>query len=494
MTTADDRWADIVHLPATGDTDDNDAYMASLIAEHETTAAQQQQRPADEPATPDLPNLPDDFWAARPELKHIRDAAHSRACSADAVFYAVLARLSAMVDPNLRFNVGLNDGSLNLFVAAVGGSGAGKTTAAKVAADLVHTPAHLNRTTEDGKPVFLDGLPLGSGEGMAEAFMGVVSHDTDDIDRKGKTKTIRVRQQVRHNAFFSVDEGEQLTRTLERAGATIGSAIRSAWVGAVLGQANASEDRMRVIPAGTYSLGMLIGYQPDTAAPLLADSGPGTPQRFVWCSAHDPSIPEQRIDHPGPLYISVTHPGSGWPLTGVMPATDEIRDELWTRKVRLARGEDTVEPLDAHEPLLRAKIAALLALIDGRTDITAEDWDLSATVWATSCGVRDGLLQIGATARQKEREQRTRDRVEQALRVEAAVTNMPSTIKRIAEKLGRRVTEEGHLTNGAAWRALSGRDRQQGRELFEAALDYGAGEGLFLRGPHGLTAIDEASR
>jgi hypothetical protein len=492
--TAPDRWADIVDLPITTDPADDEAYLAAVMAEHEHTATQTRTPDSDHAATPDLPNLPDDFWAARPELKHIQTAAHSRLCSADAVLHGVLARLSGMVDPNLRFDVGLGPGSLNLFVAAVGTSGIGKTTGAKLARELVHTPAHLNRTTEDGRPTFWDGLPLGSGEGMAEAFMGVVVQDTDDTDRKGKTKTIRVRQQVRHHAFFSVDEGEQLTRTAERSGATIGPTIRSAWVGEVLGQANASEDRMRVIAAGTYSLGMLVGYQPDTAAPLLADSGPGTPQRFLWCSAHDPSVPDQRIEHPGPLYIPLTTEG-GWPITGVMPAADEIRDELWQRKIALARGETTVAPLDAHEPLLRSKVAALLALLDGRTDITVDDWALSQIVWDTSCAVRDGLLEIGATARKKERERATRDKVDQQLRIEAAVTGLESTVKRIADRLARRADEEGGLTNGAAWRAVAYRDRQQGgREVFEAALDYGSAHGMFVRGEHGITSIAEASR
>lgn len=494
MTAADDYYANVVDFPITSEPGDDEAYLAAVLADPPAEVRRTSTDDSDD-TTPDpvLPNLPDDFWGARPELKHIRDAAHSRACSADLVLHALLARLSGMVDPALRFDVGLGPGSLNLFVAAVGGSGIGKTTGAKLARELVHTPGHLNRTTDDGRPVFWDGLPLGSGEGMAEAFMGVVHRETDEVDKRGNPKTERVRAQVRHHAFFSVDEGEQLTRTSERSGATIGPTIRSAWVGEVLGQANASEDRMRVVAAGTYSLGLLVGYQPDTAAPLLADSGPGTPQRFLWCSAHDPSVPDQRVDHPGPLYVPVTA-DSGWPLTGTMPADETIRDALWARKVAISRGELDIAPLDAHEPLLRAKVAALLALLDQRTDITTADWELSAVVWDTSCAVRDGLLEIGASARQRERERRTRDRVEQALRVEAAVSNMPSAIKRIAEHLARRVDEDGGMTLGAAWKSLSGRDRKQGRELFDAALDYGVGEGLFLRGQYGLTSLAEAGR
>lgn len=475
------------------DPGDDDAYLAHVLAHPPTELRAVPNPDTDDDTTPDLPNLPDDFWAARPELKHIRDAAHSRACSGDLVLHAVLARLSGMLDPTLRFDVGRGPGSLNLFVAAVGGSGIGKTSGARLARELVETPKHLRSTCDDGRPAFHDGLPLGSGEGMAEAFMGHIRRETGEIDKKGNPVTERVRAQVRHNVFFSVDEGESLTRTSERSGSTIGPTIRSAWVGEMLGQSNASEDRIRIITAGTYSLGMLVGYQPRTAAPLLADAGPGTPQRFLWCSAHDRAVPAQRVPHPGPLYVPLVDSG-GWPYSGTMPADPSIVDELWARTVAIAHGELAVEPLDAHEPLLRAKVAALLALLDRRTDITREDWDLSGCVWDTSCGVRDGLLAVGASARQREREERMREAVEKGLRVEAAVGSLPATVKRIAEHLGRRAAEEGGLTVGAAWKSLSGRDRKQGRELFEAALDYGSGEGLFLRGQDGITAAPEGAR
>lgn len=451
-----------------------------------------EQSEAAEPA-PDLPNLPDEFWAARPEFEHIRAAAHSRACSADLVLWAVLARLSGMLDPALQFDVGRGPGSLNLFVAGVGSSGIGKTTGARLARELIHAPPQLTRPCEDGRPLFHDGLPLGSGEGMAEAFMGTVQQETGELDRRGQPKTVRVRAQVRHNAFFAVDEGEALTRGSERTGATVGPTIRSAWVGELLGQANSSEDRIRVIPAGTYSMGMLIGFQPDTAAPLLSDAGPGTPQRFLWCSAHDRSVPACRVEHPGPLQVTLTD-GWGEPWASVMPSTESIRAEVWARQVAIAHGELQVEPLDAHEPLLRAKVAGLLALLAGRGDITEEDWELSAQAWETSCAVRDGLLEIGVSARRREREQRVRDDVEKQLRVETAVNNLPAAIKRIAEHLGRRADEDGALTNGAAWKSLSGRDRKHGRDLFEAALDYGSVEGLFVRGRDGITSVQQARR
>lgn len=487
MTPAEDQPGEHLADTATTTVGDNEAYLEHVLA-HPPAELRVVPDTDDttEPA-PDLtlPNLPYEFWDARPELKHIRAAAHSRGRSADLVLYALLARLSAIVDPGLTFDTGLGRGSLNLFAAVVAGSGVGKTSGGKIARELVAVPQHLDTAADDGKPRFHDGLPLGSGEGMAEAFMGTVRRETGEIDKKGTPVTERVRTQVRRNAFFSVDEGEQLTRTGERSGSTIGPTIRSAWVGELLGQANASEDRIRVLPAGTYSLGMLVGYQPETAAPLLADSGPGTPQRFIWCSGHDPNVPTERTTHPGPLCLPLTDLYTA-PMVGVMHADDSICEELWARTVALSHGELTIAPLDAHEPLMRSKLAALLALLDGRDHIRRDDWDLSLLCWETSCAVRDGLITHGAEMRRAERDRQTRELVARQSRVEAAASSVPQVVQRIAEHIARKVVEGEGLTNGAAWRALAGRDRDRGREVFEAALEHGAAEGYFVRGQNGL--------
>lgn len=443
--------------------------------------------PVDPAAVPNtvLPNIPEEFWHARESLGHIRQAAHSRGMSADLVLHAVMARLSAMLDPNLRFDVGLGPGSLNYFTAVVGGAGQGKSAGGRVARELLEVPDRLTRPAEDGQPYFHDGLPLGSGEGIPEAFMGTVNRETGEVDRKGEPKKEKVRTQIRHNVFLSVDEGESLTKTAERSGATIGPTIRSAWVGELLGQANASEERRRIVHAGTYSLGMLVGYQPETAGPLLADGGAGTPQRFGWCSASDPSVPERRVEHPGPLQIPALLQERPW--TDTMPADGPIQEETWSRRMRLVHGTLKIGPLDSHEPYMRGKAAALLAILDGRGVITVDDWALSKILWDTSCAVRDALIARGAAEAARKREERTQEFVDRAARAEVATSGMHGAVKRIAERLSRKVDEDGGLTNSAAWRCVAHRDRQRGgKELFEAALDYGDEHSLFRRGEHGL--------
>lgn len=441
-----------------------------------------------------LPALPRSFWTERREFTHIRDAAHSAGRSADLVFYATLARISGMVHHELRFDTGLGPGSLNFFTAGVDTSGIGKTSGMSVAQDLVAVPEYLQKPAEDMRPLFYDGLPLGSGEGLPESFMGTAHQELEGIvARDGTPKTEKIRKQVRHNAFVRVDEGEFLTKVGERSGSTIGSTIRTAWVGELLGQANASEDRMRIVPRGSYSLGMLFGYQLETAAPLLAEGAAGTPQRFIWCAGSDPHLPKTRVRHPGKLPVKLTT-GVAFPkpLTGTMQADPVICDELWEANGAKVRGEVAVDQLNSHEPLMRSKLAALLAILAARDHITLDDWRLAGVCWETSCAVRDAVVEYGVARQSREAEQRERAKVGLQVRTEAAVSTVALTVQRFSATIERAVqkSDKRELTIGQARKALSSRDRGLDgfTEMFQAALELGASEGRFFVGPHSISA------
>lgn len=417
-------------------------------------------------------NLPDDFWTARPTLKHIREAAYARGCSADAVFAAVLARTAAMVPHTVHLDFGRGPGSLNLFAAVVGPSGVGKSLACAAAQELIDPPSYL--TNPDA---FRDGIGLGSGEGLAEAFMGMLTVETGEIKQsgpdKGSPKTKQVRGQVRHNAFMYVDEGETLTRTIERVGTTIGPTLRTAWVGKMLGQANAREETTRLLMAHTYSLGLVIGYQRTTAQPLLSDVGPGTPQRFLWMSAIDPKVPEEPPEHPGKLVVPLTCGYPEKPLSGTIFAEEEIRRELWHRNLARVRGEAEDGDLDSHVPLMRAKLASLLALFDGRLRVTADDWALSLVIWRTSCAVRDGLIEHGREEIARQEEERTARHVEREARVFAARAGVTAQVERIARWLSARIHDAGPSTRGSVKRAARSDDRNFVGPAIEHALVMG---------------------
>ncbi len=365
--------------------------------------------PVEPPVPPDpearkadiLPYLPDRFWDTRERLALIRQAARFHQVGPDIVLLVVLCRLSAMVSPELRFDLGRGPGSRNLFGGAVGTTGLGKTLANHAASRLLLRPSYLCRGDECDPRKFRDGIGVATGEGMIEAFMGIVEEETGEVHRTsgkgfkaGDPVTERVRKQVRRNAYFFLDEGETLAKLMERTGATIGPTIRSAWSGTTLGQGLADSERSRFIEAFAYSLGMVIGFQPETVQSLLADGAAGTPQRFLWASGYDVNLPDHEFDEVPPFRLPIEH-RDGTPVTGTITGPDWLRRQLRAERRRQVRGEVVVEQADSQEVAMRCKLAALMAVVDGRLQVSDEDWALANLMWDTSSAIRDQLLDLG---------------------------------------------------------------------------------------------------
>jgi hypothetical protein len=277
-----------------------------------------------------------------------------------------------------------------------------------VSKDLYRAPFEID---------FRDGLPIGSGEGLVEAYMGWVPRDDPSgaVNSKGEPKQVKVKIQVRRNAFFTADEGEAFTKMQERSGATIGPVIRTAWYGATIGQQNADQDRRRVLDEGSYAMGMLVGFQPETVLPLLNDEAAGTPQRFVFCTTVDPTIPKTRNPFTPPA-----EPEEFKPEAVVMPMAEPVRDEIWGLHHGRSTGAAQVPRLDAHDYMTKAKLAGLLALLDKRHSVTENDWRLAGIMWETSCQVRDALLRHGQSIAARVKASRTRDYVEREGMAEGA--------------------------------------------------------------------------
>lgn len=424
-------------------------------------------------------NLPEEFWDARPIHKRIRQAAWATADSADAVFLAILCRMSGMVHHDLKLQLAPKVGSLNLFGGLVSGSGVGKSSAMSCAQSLVIPPTYL---TDD----FKDGVGLGTGEGMAEIFMGMIEVETGETHKRA-TKYANAgdpimkpgRAQVRHNAFFYLDEGQTLTKMMkERSGTTIGATIRTAWIGGALGQSNAREETTRFVKGGTYSMGLLVGFQPDTVQELLADGGPGTPQRFLWLSAYDPLLPDfvygddEEIIEPEPFRLPLCD-GHGVPVTGTVRGPVWLRNQLHRELAARKRGEVVVDELDAHVSLMRCKLAALLAILDGRTRVNDEDWDLGGMVWNTSCMVRDFMIKHGRVKAAEERERYVAGVVEVAERTHLAAVGASGLVMRLARKIAEKTCADGAYTRGNAKRDQASKYRHAVPLAIDHAIEQG---------------------
>lgn len=411
-------------------------------------------------------NLPDEFWRSREALKHIRDAAHARARSADAVLMGVLARLSSMVPATTRVDTGVGTpASLNLFVVLMGTSATGKSTAARIADGLFHTEGLVSA---DESTVFAPARPVGSGEGLADEYMGTI----EDIDpRTGKV--VKARKQVRAHAMFFADEGASLLEAGSRPGSTLLPVLRQAWTGAPFGQKNASVERDRYV--ADYAMGLWIGLQPTHAARMLtaASVDEGTLQRFVWASATDPAISDEPTPDPGPLRWDVAMVNQTV-LGAEMGFPDSLRTELRLRQTRVARGEFVPEVGREHESLQRVKVAGLLAILDGRREVSLSDWALAGMVLDVSAAVVGSVRAYAGQRAALDESVRTERQVGRSVAVSSAEAErkarMGASVLAAAE---RRISENPQITNGALLKAEAYGDRRDALRVMLKEGDLG---------------------
>jgi hypothetical protein len=265
-----------------------------------------------------------------------------------------------------------------------------------------------------------------------------------------------------------VDEGQTLNQQGMRQGNIVLPTIRSAFNGETLGQANASEETTRHVPERSYSLGMVIGYQKDTAQDLLLDVAPGTPQRFIMCSATDPSVPLDPPEHPG--YLDLDLDADLANRAGPIEYCREINDELWQQNhAKVTGAEEDDDELDSHEPLMLSKLSALLCLIEGRPVVTPDDWALAKVMYATSRAVMDDLVEYGKEVQQNKADASADAHANKEARAHLAKKNVDDNVSRIAKWIYGHVKDHGGVdTAGCARKKAASRDRG----LFYDGLDY----------------------
>ena len=416
--------------------------------------------------------LPAEFWSARPILGHIAAAARSRMVAPDALFGAVLARACSLIDHRfvLPAVVG-RTGSLNVCVGLAGRSGAGKGSSTDTAEAL--TPGMPTRWTT---------FSAGSGEGMVKQFFRREQVE----DESGKKRSEWV--QAYDAAMVRVDEGSMLGALAARQGQTTLERLREAYSGERLGSPAADADRGFQLPAHGYRLSLIAAFQPELAGAILADTIGGTAQRFVWFATVDPTAPDplELPDWPGPLawrppvwssLAAVEAPGGlRWTELSVAgEVVAEIRSVRWVRlKGEVDGGDDT------HRELSRLKIAAILAALDGRTDVALDDWRLAGVVTSTSAAVREWMrASIGDVARKAE--QAATDR---AVRRTVATTQAATDVVRVAQVIRRKIEATGTdgLTLSEARKAVANRDR---KTYFGPALGHAEAQGWVRRAEDG---------
>lgn len=421
--------------------------------------------------------LPELFWNSNPTLEHVKQAAEARMVSPDAVLASLLCRVVALSGHTIQLP-GIIGGPIGttLYAIIVGSPGTGKTSAMRVAKQLLPAPAG-----------FLDSLPLGSGEGMVETLFDWVSETNLKTGKQEK-----VRRQVAYSAIFEVDEGEILADLGRRSGSTLMPILRSAYTHSVLGQTNASVERKRIVNGELYVFGLTMGLQPEKAQNFLGDAGGGTPQRFLWVEASNPTQPETLPEWPGSLpwappsqKVLDAHKqaptGSGGYLRHQMTIPDGVREEMITHHQAVQRGDLVLSEDNAHTYLVQLKTAAALALLDQQLDIEQWHWEMARTILKVTNTVKTHVRQV------LEYQARINDRAagERRAKIEAHVEHVGDDLRfdrlvlQIVKMIGKHHAS-GKCVDGCSRtcvnRTLSGRDKERFgvEEVLSQAVARGA--------------------
>ncbi|GAA1863769.1 hypothetical protein [Myceligenerans crystallogenes] len=394
-------------------------------------------------------DVDDTFWEARPELATIRHYARAAMASPWAVLGCVLARVALSTPPTVVIPPLGNDrnavASLNFFVGLVGPSGVGKGVATAAAKGFLDVPPGGGRAIEE--------RPLGSGEGISHMFV--------ETDEHGDTMP------AAYSVWFDVPEVDTLTALVGRKASTTASEMRKMFSGEGLGFQNADVQRRKITPAHSYRAALVAGVQPEKAGPLLDDAGGGTPQRFIWLPATDPGAPDVTPDAPEP--IRWTCPASPLTLDRLMlKVARPIKQQLQAE--RRARLREEIADNNGQQSIVRLKVAALLALLNGRLEVTESDWHLADYVMTISNRTRDRMRETLAADAARASRQRAEAR--------AAFDEHQDdiTVQRTARKILARLTTEP--TSASSLRASLGKNL---RENFEPAIDDLTRRGLAIR-------------
>ncbi len=265
-----------------------------------------------------------DLWDARPVLRHLHDFARARMVAPLAVLGVAMARIAAATPAGyvLPPLVG-GPGSMNLLVALVGPSGAGKGAAHAAAEDALNLSGFRDAISSE---TVLHTPDVGSGEGVVHQYAKWAKTEDNGVKQEGV-------KQIRETVLFTVPEIDQLTAVGSRQGATLLPILRKAYSGEALSFAYADPTKRLHLRARSYRMALTAGVQPGRAAALLDDADGGTPQRFVWLPVTDPDMPRDRPAEPDRWTVALP----GRPLSGQTKVTvcaeaeEEITDAHWRR-------------------------------------------------------------------------------------------------------------------------------------------------------------------
>jgi hypothetical protein len=391
------------------------------------------------------------FYEFSDSLRFIRDEAIHRMVAPDALLFSLLARISAAIPPSyvLPAFVG-SQGTPSVCSAIVGNAGIGKSQANSAARELF--PFEDDRFAFD--------LPNGTGQGMIEAYLRAAKKG-----EAGYEEGLKIQRRL--GCHFYIDEGSNLVALAQKTEDITLDTIRSLWSGETVGQTNASSATSRYLPARAASFGLSVGFQPDIAALFITKgAGVGTPQRFLWCYAHNQDQPTFVEKPKGFLSIKIPAPrDSPFQFRFDPSIEEEVRD----RRAKCMRLELVLDPLETHNHLKQIKVAACLAVLHNETHVDTQRWALAGNIVEVSNNVLNDIREEYAA------KESARQAAQHDLHAQKTVRTIEKTteqaMKAGAATLARKVHKEvGLLTRTQVNHAVSSGDKN--RASLDDMIEY----------------------
>ena len=348
-----------------------------------------------------------EWFGATDTTMQIRDFAHSLMINPWAAMLGVLVRFSADIPPTLVLP-GLNGGSrgsLNLYGVFAGKSGAGKSDLLK-AIDEWFLP----------RPQFASDDPVvhfsaGTGEGIAARFVQMRKPEGSPAN------AAMVPTQVAYQALLEIDEIGTLDKLAERSGQTLTETLKTMWTGGRLAPGLADPTRQRMLDPHSYRLSLYMGAQPGLGKVLFSKESKlgGFVQRFIFSTLRDPNLQLDSVIPPPPApLIRDVHKDLPFPTIfggrgmghinrapWVLGVDPRISDILMTETLRRRTGDE--HALDGHILFTKLRVAAVLAIMHGQSDVDLWWWDLAEGIMAHSEHTREALIRALSDESRKER-------------------------------------------------------------------------------------------
>jgi hypothetical protein len=269
---------------------------------------------------------------------------------------------------------------------------------------------------------------------------------------------------------FYIDEGSNLVSLGSKKEDITLDTIRSLWSGESVGQTNASTTTSRYLPARSVAFGLSVGFQHDIAAMFVKEGeNVGTPQRFLWCYAHNDEQPDNAPKPKGTLDALIL-PRRDTPFE--FKFDPSIQHEIRNQRAQLMRREITFNPYESHDSLKQMKVAACLAILHRTTQVDTQTWALAGNIVEVSANVLQDIRKTFAEKQLEQRASKNDEKAESIVRVnektrEQATKAGAATMARKAHK------ELSPMSAGKLQNAVSSKDRHLATtdEMIDYALN-----------------------